>query len=240
MPKDWIEDTERRKAAGIPDGVTFATKPKIGIAMVAAALDASVPCAWVLGDKVYGSDKSLRVMLENREKPYVLCVRANERLVMGDFRTQTAEDLAAGLSSDEWRRLPAGEGSKGPRLYDWARLRLFRLQAPPWDHWLLIRRSIADPADMAFYVTFGPHTTDLNELAAVAGLRWTIEECFQSAKGETGLDHCEARSWHGWHRHMTLSMVALAFLSGLRARLKETQIDIASAKANKRSPSAAA
>ena len=240
LPKEWAEDAGRLKAAGVPEAVTFATKPKIGIAMVAAALDAGVPCGWVLGDSVYGSDKSLRGMLENREKPYVLCVRANERLMMGDFHTHTAADLAAHLSADEWRRLPAGEGSKGPRLYDWARLRLFRLQSPPWDHWLLIRRSIADPADMAFYVTFGPHTTDLKELAAVAGLRWTIEECFQSAKGETGLDHCEARSWHGWHRHMTLSMLALAFLAGLRARLKEAQIGTASAKANKRSPSAAA
>lgn len=120
------------------------------------------------------------------------------------------------------------------------RLRLYRLQAPPFDHWLLIRSAIADRADMAFYVTFGPHTTDLKERAAVAGLRWTIEECFQSAQGETGLDHCEVRSWHGWHRHMTLSMLALAFLAGLRARLKEAQISIASAKANKRSLSAAA
>lgn len=240
LPKDWADDAERRTAAGVPDDVTFATKPKIGVAMVAAALDAGVPCAWVLGDSVYGSDKSLRVMLESREKPYVLSVRANERLMMGDFHTHTAEELAAGLAAGEWRRLPAGEGSKGPRLYDWARLRLFRLQSPPWDHWLLIRRSISDPTDMAFYVTFGPHTTELQELAAVAGLRWTIEECFQSAKGETGLDHCEVRSWRGWHRHMTLSMLALAFLAGLRARLKEAQISIASDKANKRSLSAAA
>ena len=117
-----------------------------------------------------------------------------------------------------------------------ARLRLFRLQSPPW-HWLLIRRSLADPADMAFSATFWPDVTDLNELAAVAGLRWTIEECFQSAEGvlrqaQDGLDHCEVRSWHGWHRHMTHSMLALAFLSGLRARLQETQIGAASAKAN--------
>jgi SRSO17 transposase len=181
----------------------------------------------VLGDSVYGSDKSLRVMLESHDMPYVLSVRGNERLMMGDFRTHTAEDLAAALSADEWRRLPAGQGSKEPRLYDWARVRLFRLQSPPWDHWLLIRRSIVDPTDMAFYVTFGPDDTELPELAAVAGLRWTIEECFQSAKGETGLDHCEARSWHGWHRHITLSMLALAFLAGLRARLREVQIDAA-------------
>jgi SRSO17 transposase len=240
LPKDWIEDAERRKKAGVPDDVSFATKPKIGVAMAALAIEAGVPCAWVLGDSVYGSDKGLRIMLESHDTPYVLAVRGNERLIMGDFCSHTAQDLAVDLPKREWRRLPAGEGSKGPRLYDWARLRLMRLQSPPWDHWLLIRRSIADPTDTAFYVTFGPHTTELEELAAVAGLRWTIEECFQSAKGETGLDHCEARSWHGWHRHMTLSMLALAFLAGLRARLKETQIESASGKANKRSLSAAA
>ena len=240
LPKDWAGDAARRKAASVPDDVSFATKPKIAIAMIEAALDAGVPCAWVLGDVVYGSDKTLRVMLERREKPYVLAVRGNERLMMGDFRTHTAQDLAAGLPAGDWRRLPAGQGSKGPRLYDWARLRMFRLQSPPWDHWLLIRRSISDPADMAFYVTFGPHVTELQELAAVAGLRWTIEECFQAAKGETGLDHCEARSWHGWHRHMTLSMLALAFLAGLRAKLKSAQTSAASGKANKRSLSAAA
>ena len=96
--------------------MTFATKPKIGAAMVEAALQAGVPCAWVLGDSVYGSDKSLRVMLERREKPYVPCVRGNERLMVGDFHTHAAEELAAGLSPDQWRRLPAGAGSKGPRF----------------------------------------------------------------------------------------------------------------------------
>lgn len=116
LPKDWVEDAGRRKMAGIPDEVTFATKPKIGIAMVEAALDAGVPCAWVLGDSVYGSDKSLRVMLESREKPYVLSIRANERWMMGSFRTHTAQELAGAIDDNEWRRLPAGQGSKGPRL----------------------------------------------------------------------------------------------------------------------------
>jgi hypothetical protein len=144
---------------------------------------------------------------------YVLAVRSDEKLTTdSSFQTRTVQEVAKDLAAQDWHRLPAGQGSKGPRLYDWARVRLFRLQAPPWDHWLLIRRSISNPQDMAFYVTFGPHTTDLKELAAVAGLRWTIEECFQSAKGETGLDHCEARSWHGWHRHMTLSCWPLLFL----------------------------
>jgi SRSO17 transposase len=245
LPQDWAADEERRKKAHVPDDVAFATKPKIGIRMVEAALDASVPCSWVLGDSVYGCDKSLRIMLEARDKPYVLAVRSDEKLMIEtSFETRTAEKIAVNLGTQDWQRLPAGQGSKGPRLYDWARVRLLRLQAPPWDHWLLIRRSISDPKDMAFYVTFGPHTTELKELAAVAGLRWTVEECFQSAKGETGLDHCEARSWHGWHRHMTLSMLAFAFLACLRARLLQaksaTESEGASGKANKRSLSAAA
>jgi hypothetical protein len=149
--------------------------------------------------------------------------------------THTAEELDAGLSPDQWRRLPTARVRKDPAFTTGLGSVCCGCKAPPWDHWLLIRRSIADPTDLAFYVTFGPHLTELYELAAVAGLRWTIEECFQSAKGETGLDHCEARSWHGWHRHMTLSMIALAFLAGLRARLKETQVTVASDKANKRS-----
>jgi SRSO17 transposase len=241
LPKDWAEDEARRKKVHIPDDVAFATKPKIGMAMVAAALDAGVPCSWVLGDSVYGCDKGLRVMLERRGKPYVLAVRSDERLMIdGSFQSRTVQDVAASVKAQDWRRLPAGQGSKGPRLYDWARVRLLRLQAPPWDHWLLIRRSISDPKDMAFYVAFGPHMTELKELAAVAGLRWTIEECFQSAKGECGLDHCEARSWRAWHRHMTLSMLALAFLACLRARLLEARREAASSKANKRSLSVAA
>jgi SRSO17 transposase len=241
LPKHWAENDELRRKVNVPDDIAFATKPKIAMMMVEAALDAGVPCSWVLGDSVYGSDKGLRRTLEEREKPYVLAVRSDERLMTEiSFTTRTAAEIATSLEAGDWRRLPAGQGSKGPRLYDWARVRLLRLQTPPWDHWLLIRRSISDPKDMAFYVTFAPHTTGLEELAAVAGLRWTVEECFQSAKGETGLDHCEARSWHGWHRHMTLSMLAFAFLACLRARLLENRSEASSSKANKRSLSAAA
>jgi len=239
LPKDWAENADRRAAASVPDDVVFTTKPKIATEMIARALDAGVPCAWVLGDALYGSDKGLRVMLERREKPYVLAVRGNERFMMVRFATRTAEELADTVAAQDWHRLPAGAGSKGPRLYDWAQVRLFRLQSPPWDHWLLIRRSIAKPEERAYYVTFGPDTTDLKEFAAVAGLRWTIEECFQSAKGEAGLDHCEARSWHGWHRHITLSMLALAFLASLRSRLKQAQGRADPSKPNKRSLSAA-
>jgi SRSO17 transposase len=113
-------------------------------------------------------------------------------------------------------------------------VRLLRLQTPPWDHWLLIRRSLRDPSELAYYVVFAPTETTLSELAGVAGLRWTIETCFGTAKGELGLDHCEARSWDGWHRHMTLCMAALAFLARLRAEL----VRVAAGKANERSPDA--
>jgi SRSO17 transposase len=238
LPEGWAADAGRRTKARVPEAIGFATKPAIARDLIARALDAGVPCAFVLGDAVYGSDKRLRVMLEQREKPYVLAVRGNERLMIGEapFRTRSAEAVADGLAPDAWACHAAGEGAKGPRLYDWARVRLFRLQQPPWDHWLLIRRSRRRPEERAYYVVFAPAETSLAELAGVAGLRWTIEECFQRAKGELGLDHCEARSWAGWHRHMTLCMAALAFLTRLDAALRRAALG----KANETSPGAPA
>ena len=221
LPKDWADDAARCAEAAIPADTGFATKPEIARDLIASALDAGIPCAYVLADAVYGSDKSLRVMLERREQPHVLAVRSNERLMAGTVQTRTAAEIADALPAGDWRRLAAGEGAKGPRLYDWARIRLFRLQerGQPFDHWLLVRRSLRDPEERAYYVVFAPADVSLAELAGVAGLRWTIETCFATAKDELGLDHCEARSWHGWHRHMTLVMAAQAFLAKLRADL---------------------
>jgi SRSO17 transposase len=176
----------------------------------------------VLGDEIYGSDCRLRMELGRREQPFVLAIRSNEKLwaVLGTHLGQhAASRLAAALPARAWRRLSAGAGSKGERLYDWARLRLTRLQEPPWEHWLLVRRSRKDPKDLAYYVVFGPAATTLATLAQVAGRRWTIEECFEVAKQEVGLADYEIRSWHGWYRHITLAMLALAFLAGLRAKL---------------------
>jgi SRSO17 transposase len=238
LPKDWADDAARRAEAAIPEGTGFMTKPEIARELIAAALDAGIPCAYVLADALYGSDKSLRVMLEQREQPHVLAVRSNERLMAGSFQTRTAAELANEVSPGDWRRLAAGEGAKGPRLYDWARVRLFRLQEPgqPFDHWLLVRRSLRAPDERAYYVVFAPADVSLAELAGVAGLRWTIETCFETAKDELGLDHCEARSWHGWHRHMTLVMAALAFLAKLRADLLRASIaEPAEGKRNERS-----
>lgn len=219
------------------------TKPEIARDLIASALDAGIPCAYVLADALYGSDKRLRALLERREQPHALAVRSNERLMAGSLQTRTAAEIADAMAPGDWQRLTAGEGAKGPRLYDWARIRLFRLQEPgqPFDHWLLVRRSRRDPRERAYYVVFAPADVSLAELAGVAGLRWTIETCFATAKDELGLDHCEARSWHGWHRHITLVMAALAFLAKPRADLLRTSIaEPAAGKRNERSPRLAA
>ena len=222
LPEAWCDAPEKRAEAAIPDAVAFATKPALAGQMIGRALDAGLPCAWVLGDEIYGSDRRLRMDLERREQPFVLAIRSNEKLwAVLDKRLgqHAASRLAASLPARAWRRLSAGAGSKGDRLYDWARLRLTRLQQPPWEHWLLVRRSCKDPTDLAYYVVYGPDRTTLATLAQVAGRRWAIEECFEVAKQEVGLADYEIRSWHGWYRHITLAMLALGFLAALRVKL---------------------
>ena len=222
LPQDWAEDGARRATAGIPRAVSFATKPQLAQRMIARAIAAGVPFAWVVGDEVYGSDRRLRLFLEQHERPFILTVRSNEKLwsvLAGRLGQQTAADLAAALPDAAWHRLSAGAGAKGERLYDWARVRLARLQAPPWDHWLLIRRRHSKPEKCAYYVVFAPAETPLAALARVAGRRWTIEECFEAGKQEVGLGDYEIRSWQGWSRHITLALLALAVLAALRAKL---------------------
>jgi SRSO17 transposase len=220
--KGWADDPERRRAAKIPGEVPFLTKPEIARRMIARALDAGVPCSWVLGDAVYGADKRRRMMLEERGTPSLLAIRGNDKLwsvLDGHIGQHKPEALAKALPGEAWQRLSAGSGAKGERLCDRAWARLFRLQEPPWDHWLLVRRSIADPTDLAYFVGFGPDDTTLATLARVAGRRWIVEECFEAAKQEVGWADYEVRSWRGWHRHVTLAMLALAFLAALRAKL---------------------
>jgi SRSO17 transposase len=239
LPEAWTKDKERRAKAQVPDEVAFATKPQIAREMIASTLDAGVPCAFVVADALYGSDSRLRRMLEGRGQPYVLAARSNQclRFWTEDGLDQTdPANLADALDEDGWAVHAAGEGSKGLRLYDWARISLPWVCDPCFERWILIRRNRRAPAERAYYFCFAAAGTTLAELAGAAGLRWAIEECFERAKDDLGLDHCEARSWHGWHRHMSLVMAAAAFLAKLAADLRRTA---ASGKPNKTSPIAA-
>jgi SRSO17 transposase len=223
LPEAWAGDAERRRAAKVPEDVPFLTKPEIARGMIARALDAGVPCDWVLGDEVYGADRRLRAMLEERGRPYVLAIRGNDRLdaeLEGGAGRDTPAALTRALPPQAWRRLSAGAGTKGARLYDWARVRLVRpREQPSRERWFLVRRSIVDPEDLAYFVVFAPAGSRLLDLARAAGRRWLVEECFEAAKQEVGLADYEVRSWRGWHRHVTLAMLALALLAGLRAGL---------------------
>ncbi|MGH9205846.1 MAG: IS701 family transposase [Acidimicrobiales bacterium] len=224
LPREWAEDAPRRREAGVPEDVTFATKPELAKRMLERARQAGVPAAWVTGDSIYGGDRKLRVWLEQQEQPFVLAVASNEPLwavLEGRLGQPRADAIAAAAPAHAWQRLSAGDGAKGPRRYDWMRVRLARLQLSAeerrWDHWLLVRRSLSDPTDLAYYVVFAPAGTTLQTLVQVAGQRWRIEQDFELGKGEVGLDHYEVRRWDGWYRHMTLAMFALAYLAVLRA-----------------------
>src|SRR3954469_681573 len=210
LPEIWANDPARRGAA-VPENTVFATKPQLGRQMLISAFAAEVPCRWVTGDSVYGADYALRRCIEKSGRGYVLAVTSRQRL---GFKTVAAwlEDVPAGT----WRRLSAGDGAKGPRLYDWAWLPYGLDAAGGWQKGLLIRRKLAQPEAFTFYLTLAPDTAELSDLVRVAGTRWTIEACFEAAKGEVGLDQYEVRSWTGWHRHITLAMLAHAYLAVLR------------------------
>ena len=220
LPESWATDTDRRLAAHVPETVTFQTKPQLALAMLTTALAGGVRAGWVTGDSVYGSDRALWRGLARRRQPFVLGVRSSERVWLiaadGRRRQRTVAAVAAELAEDAWERQSAGDGSKGPRWYDWAWRPVAGLRQEDWGHWLLIRRSLSDPTDLAYYLVGGPASVTCAQALRVAGMRWTIESCLEEAKGQTGLDEYEVRHWHSWHRHITLSMLAHAFLASSR------------------------
>src|SRR4051794_31829086 len=219
LPEAWTDDPARLPAAHVPPGVTFATKPRLALAMIERAVAAGVPFAWVAADSVYGVGE-IEAALRRAGKGYVLGVNGSHSFNSWGGRPAvagTAEAIAHGLDPTAWRRLSAGEGTKGPRLYDWAYLELADLGAEEvgcpepgtWTRGLLVRRSVAD-GELAFFTTWCPAGTGIETLVAVEGHRWAIEDAFETAKTELGLDHNETRSWHGWHRHVSLVMLAFA------------------------------
>jgi len=226
LPRQWSEDRARCKAAGIPAEVEFATKPQIARRMLERALDAGVPCAWITGDEVYGGDRSLRLWLESRDQAFVMAVARNEPLWWQGPQYASAQTIAKSLSPQAWKRLSAGPGAKGERLYDWAFAPLWRLQLTAeerrWGHYLLVRRGLNDKHELAYYVVYAPRAkARLATLARVAGRRWEIEIGFEATKGECGLDQYEVRRWQGWYRHITLSLMAHAVLVALRVKEKK-------------------
>ena len=217
LPKEWINDADRREAAGIPPDVAFATKPRLAERMLKRAWRAGFRASWVTGDAVYGNDVHFRRTLESNGQPYVLAVRCDQRLWV-DSRQIRVDRIAEGFAAKAWRKASAGAGSKGPRWYDWAVRPFGAVDERGWRLWLLVRRSRERRDERAYYLCRGPAATPWRDLARVAGARWAVEECFERAKGECGLDEYEVRSWTGWHRHVTLSMFALALLTVIRAR----------------------
>ena len=227
LPKAWTDDRDRMARAHVPDNVGFATKPALALAMIDRAIASNVPFSWVAADSVYGVG-DIEMALKRAAKGYVLGVNANH-----PFRSWgksmalagTAKDIAEALPEDAWRRLSAGDGTKGARLQDWASLELADLDAGDfdatfpgiWTRGLLIRRNIAD-GDLAFFSTWCPIGTSIETLVTVEGHRWAIEDSFETAKNEFGLDHNETRSWHGWHRHVSLVMLAFAMMAVIRHR----------------------
>lgn len=230
LPKSWTGDPARLAATQVPDAVAFATKPALAVAMIDRALVAEVPFSWVAADAVYGVG-DVEQALRHACKGYVLGVKSDH--FFGSWsRTPPvggkAQEIAQDLEPDEWQRLSAGEGTKGPRLHDWAYLELADLDADeysetksgPWTRGLLIRRNISD-GDLAFFTTWCPAGTDIQTLVTVEGHRWAIEDSFETTKNELGLDHNETRSWHGWHRHVSLVMLAFAMMAVIRYRANE-------------------
>ena len=225
LPKEWTDAAVRMKAAYVPADVGFATKPQIARAMIARAIATRVPFSFVAADSVYGTG-DIEAILRKAGKGYVLGVAANHVFNSwgkGAFIRGTAAKLAQNLPKTAWRRLSAGEGTKGARLHDWAYVELADLDAGQynstlsgeWTRGLLIRRNIAD-GDLAFFSTWCPKATPMKKLVLVEGHRWAIEDSFETAKNELGLDHNESRSWHGWHRHVSLVMLAFAMMAVIR------------------------
>lgn len=176
-----------------------------------------MPFAWITADEAYGQVKYLRTWLEERDAAYVLATKVNDTLITTDGGETRADELIAALPQRSWRRLSVGAGAHGTREYDWARMPT-RIGWPAGrGHWLLARRSISDPTEIAYYVCYGSRRSTLLDLAWIVGTRWRIEECFQQAKNEAGLDHYQVRSWRAWYAHITLSMLAHAWLTVSRS-----------------------
>jgi SRSO17 transposase len=227
LPKSWTDDRERCIRAGIGEEVAFATKPVLARTMLARAVKAGVPVSWVSADEAYGMDNKFRRFLEEHHLSYVVAVPKSQWIGMGWGGEIRADSATAQAPPEAWKRRSCGEGAKGERLYDWALATVTFEAEPGYQRWLLVRRSLTPNAkgelELAYYLCYAPVGTTLEDLIAVAGSRWAVEECFQSAKNETGLDHYQVRRYDAWHRHITLAMLAHAYLAVTAAHAPKAQ-----------------
>ena len=220
LHKEWADDPARRAEAGVPAEANCIPKPTLGRRLLERAFAAGVTAEWVTADSIYGGDYKLRRYLEEREQPFVLAVSSTQRVGLA----AKAEQVVAAWPAEAWQRLSAGDGSQGPRWYDWAWMPMsWRLHPDGMAHWLLARRSVSKPDELAYYFVFGPDSATLEQVVQVAGTRWQVEQAFELAKGEVGLDEYEVRTWVGWYRHITLAMFALAYLTVVRQHARQAQ-----------------
>jgi len=247
LPKEWGNDPERREQARVPAEVIFQTKPEQAMAMLIHAWQEGVPMRWVAGDEVYGDSTALRDLIACHKRWYVLTVRTltavwterplvvepapqergrprtKVRLAEGAPAATAVKEVVTSWPESRWQRLTVAEGEKGLIIYDWGCQRIVesRNGLPGPDAWLVARRSLSDPTDIAYYLSNAPVDTPILKLAQVASTRYTVEQCIEEAKGETGLDEYEVRYWHSWHRHITLSMMAHTWLASVRYKATE-------------------
>ncbi|WP_443078752.1 IS701 family transposase [Streptosporangium sp. NBC_01495] len=232
LPEAWAGDLGRRRVAGVPEQVVFATKPQQVIDMLGEEIAAATPFRYFTADSGYGRDPGLRVFCHAERVAYVMAVPVDLPLLAARGGAEPVghvlDRLLAMGNNSVWERRSCGAGVKGMRLYDWAAVAIALAEQQPADgyaHTLLIRRSISDPGEVEFFLAHARTATPLPELISVAGMRWKVEENNETGKDLLGLTEYQVRRWDGWHRHVTTVMLALAFLAVTHAHLDDEPAD---------------
>jgi SRSO17 transposase len=219
LPREWTQDRDRRREAGIPKPVRFATKITLAERMLARAFAADAPARWVVADSFYGRSGSFRRWLEKRGRSYAVMVPKTNAIHYRGGR-ERVEQLGARLTAAAWMSIAADAGAQDERVHDWACLPLSDQCAKGMRHWLLVRRDPDDPDANRYWLAYGPTGTTIEDLVRVCDVRWQIEECFAQVKGEVGMDHYEVRTWEAWHRFIILCLLAHALLVVLRMQAR--------------------
>lgn len=239
LPESWCNDSDKRAKVGVPETVKFATKPQLAKQMLESAFEKGLRPRWLVADEVYGNDGKLWWWLEQQhQQPYLLTVASSHSVWVG-YQQHRVKALAQALPDEQWQRLSCGYGTKGERIYDWARIAVNCSNEHGMQRWILFRRNIEkpdEPLSIAYYRVYASSNVTLEEIVLVAGQRWRIEECFGVAKDKLGLSEYEVRSWQGWHRHMTLVIAAQAFLTVLRHQVEPIPVPKKSLLGSDRSP----